>query len=96
MNVNDYQRAVLRDYSDGDFSYLAEQQEISEEDINGLGDSLLKFILVELSNEKDCEDLETAFSRTQRAKDDLDVCLVALQKLHDAIVERQRLDEALA
>lgn len=86
MKLNDMQRAVLRDYDNGEFVYLSQQDSIFETDI--LGDGLLEFILIELSSKEDCESLEDGVSRITRARDDLDVCLVALEHLQQELNAR--------
>lgn len=86
MKLNDMHRAVLRDYADGDFAYLAEQEFITE--VDQLGDTLLTFILIELSVEEDCESLEDGISRMTRARDDLDICLIALDQLQQELEVR--------
>lgn len=88
MKLNDMHRAVLRDYADGDFAYLVEQDSINE--IDQLDDTLLIFILVELSSEEDCESLSEGISRITRVRDDLDVCLIALEHLQQELEARSK------
>lgn len=86
MKLNDMQRAVLRDYDNGEFAYLSQQDSILETDIQG--DGLLEFILAELSSKEGCESLEDGVSRITQARDDLDVCLIALQHLQQELDAR--------
>jgi len=77
------QIAVLQDYANGDFGYLISAGEIP--DVKDLGDSLLSFILIELSDSEDCENTEQGVSRLNKGKDELDVALLALEKLIKAV-----------
>lgn len=72
--INQFQRAALEAYAGGAFSYL-ETYEYRQEH----GDSLLTFILAELSDKEDCEDLETALRRIESGISDLQDVLEALQ-----------------
>ena len=84
--LNEFQRAVLTDYSDGDFSWIiAALDGGSVVDFNSLGDGLLTFLLVELSNSESCETVADAESRLETIHDEIEVCLDAIQKLADAI-----------
>lgn len=85
MIINEFHRAILADYGDGDFAHLAQQVELSQEDLEDLGDGLLRFLLVELSDEEDCEDHHVAVGRIYNAREDLDVALAALETLHEAM-----------
>lgn len=87
MKLNDMQRAVLRDYADGDFAHHADKDTI--EDPTVFGDTLLTFIMIELSTEEDCDDLDTGIQRITSAQDDLTVALYALQHLHAEILSRE-------
>jgi len=89
MKLNGMQLAVLKDYGDGDFAHHATQEELSQGDLNGLGDSLLYFILVELSDKEDCESVDMGIQRLNTAQDELDVCLVALTALQAAMETAQ-------
>lgn len=88
MKLNQYQRAVLNDYSDGEFAHLSKQEGIR--DVASLGDGLLSFILVELSDKEDCESAHHARRRMERAKDDLGVAITALEALEAEISLRER------
>lgn len=86
MRLNVFQKAVLSDYCDGAFAHLAEDGAI--EDPHGLGDTLLTFMLIELSGQKDCETIKDATSRLHTARDEIDVALAAMEKLSEAIAEK--------
>ena len=49
---------ILKYYADGDFSHIQ-----TEEELENCGDGLLKFLMLELSAEEDCEDEEEAYRR---------------------------------
>lgn len=78
MQINDFHRVVLKDYHNGDFAHFAEQERITRAELVELGDSLLVFLLIELSEEEDCENVGTGIQRLMTARDDLDAALAAL------------------
>lgn len=86
MILNAFQKAVLEDYSDGDFSYLIEDGAIAN--VRDLGDSLLSFMLIELSTQEGCTTIDDAVSRLNSGRDDIDVALEAMEKLAEAIAEK--------
>lgn len=86
MRINGLHRAVLKDYADGDVGHLAKEDEIS--DPRDLGDSLLTFMLIELSGKEDCDDVATGIERLTQGRDDLDVALKALEALLAAMPAR--------
>lgn len=88
MILNDYQKAVLADYDDGEFAHLIEEGAI--ENPLGLGDTLLSFMLIELSDSEGCENIEIAWHRLDTAKDEIDVALKALMKIYEAMREQIR------
>lgn len=55
MKINQYHRAVLQDYSNGDHAYLGELEVVDIEEIRAVGDGLLTFLMLELSDEEGCE-----------------------------------------
>lgn len=73
-DINSFQRIALTVYADGDFDYLKTYDYKDE-----YGDSLLSFVLAELSDNEDCESLAMAIDRIQSGIDDLQAVLAALQ-----------------
>ena len=59
---NQYQRLVIEVYDDGEFA------ELRPDEVSGCGDSLLKFLLSELSTREDCDSFETARDRLDTAE----------------------------
>lgn len=94
MRVNDFHCAVLKHYADGDFAHLIAQEEISRAEIDELGDSLLAFMLVELSEEEDCGEVETGIERLTQGRDDLVLALAAREALQAATGATVREGEA--
>lgn len=80
------QIAVLNDYDDGDHADLIAMGEIPDD--YDYGDGLLKVILIELSDEENCESVEMGLGRLQTAKDDIDVAYEALMKISVFIDEK--------
>jgi len=78
----DHHKPFLSLYSDGDFAHLQMANEISSEDLDELGDGLLRFILVETSSGEDCEDGEEAIRRLEKAA-------LELQNVYHYIWEHQ-------
>jgi hypothetical protein len=72
--LNDWQRLALAGYADGDFVDMVGTYSYSDE----YGDSLLSFVLAELSDNEECEDIDMAIDRIQSGIDDLNVVLAAL------------------
>jgi len=85
VSINEFQSAVLTDYADGDFAFLKTRDET---DIGTLRDGLLKFILIELSTEEDCDSVNTAIDRLTLARDDIDVCLGAMIKIQKLLLNK--------
>lgn len=59
---NQYQQAVIEVYDDGAFADLRPGE------VRGCGDTLLKFLLLELSTREDCDSVETALDRLASAQ----------------------------
>lgn len=71
---NKFQQLVLHVYGNGDFAHFAEitSQEAFNTALGDCGDTLLRFLMNELSNKEDCETQEDAISRLNQAIEDLD------------------------
>lgn len=81
MRLNTWQMAIVRTYGDGDYAYLADRGNISSSDLEDCGDTLFRFLIVELANSEDCESLEEAIRRVGRARDQLDDAIGVLEAL---------------
>jgi hypothetical protein len=81
MIFNAWQRAVARTYDGGDYAYLAEQAEVSRENLVDCGDTLFTFLMIELADQDDCASQEEAVRRVARARDQLDAAIAALEAL---------------
>lgn len=81
MKLNRFQRAILETYADGDFRHLLDEEMI--EDVYNLGDSLLSFILIELSDYEYCEDQTTAIARMEYGQLDLQGVIETLEAMSD-------------
>lgn len=81
MILNDWQRAIIRTYGGGDYAYLTEQAAVSHEELADCGDTLFEFLMIELSDQEDCEDQEEAIRRVTQARDQLDAAIAVLEAL---------------
>lgn len=81
MRLNAWQTAVARTYGAGDYAYLAQQGGISSEDLETCGDTLFRFLMVELADSEDCDSLEEAIRRVVKAHDQLDEAVAVLEAL---------------
>ena len=71
--INPYQRIMMDAYEDGEFTYVDGPNQL-----DGIGDTLFKFLFLELANAEDCTDIATALGRVHTARDQLDAVLAAL------------------
>jgi hypothetical protein len=84
ITLNDYQKAVLRVYAEGDNAHLMDFEGTKEEfdrELNDAGDTLFRFLMVELSDNEDCTDLDTAIQRVSTAIDDIEAVKDALEDM---------------
>lgn len=88
MQINAYHRAILDTYADGDFAYLANLDAVDKDELVALGDPLLTFMLIELSEEEACENLEQGIDRLDTARNELDVAIAALNSINEEISRR--------
>ena len=88
IKLNAMQQAILTDYENGLYKVYADVGRIPE-GFNFGGDPLIIFILSELADpDEDTEflDVDEGCNRIERVKDDLDVCLLALQKIKEVMI----------
>ena len=74
MKLNKFQKAAKNKYANGDFNYINDN-----DDYRDVGDSLFSFIMIELSDNEDCEDRDTAINRLYNAIDDLEMVVRAVE-----------------
>ena len=86
MILNLFQKAILKEYADGDFATLAHDGVI--EDVHDLGDTLLSFMLIELSSSEDCKTVDEAAERLSIAARQIEVAVQALEALDQEISQR--------
>lgn len=70
--LTDWQRTILNAYANGDFAHVTSPDEIT-------GDTLAKFILIETSPSEDCENIDEAIQRLEKARDEIQDCIDALR-----------------
>lgn len=83
---NLFQRTVAAVYADGDFAWIMREPRWRDL-LNDCADSLFTFLMIELSDTEDCDNLKTAISRMETACADVDNALHALRRLsgcHDS------------
>ena len=82
-NLNKAQAVCLETYSGGDFAHLVEVDSKEELDaaMADCGDTLLQFLMIELSASEDCDSTVTAINRITTAISDLTNVLQAIQAL---------------
>lgn len=81
MILNAWQRAVARTYDDGDYAYLCDQAEVTREELADCGDTLFVFLMIELSDQENCEGEEEAIRRVARAREQLDAAIAVMEAL---------------
>lgn len=67
---NQFQLAVISSYENGEFEYLTlpASPGKSRDCLYNLGDTLLQFLLIELSDKEDCDTAEEAARRVEKAQ----------------------------
>jgi hypothetical protein len=81
MRLNVWQKSIARTYGGGDYAHIAEQGEVSADDLDTCGDTLFRFLMVELADSEDCDTQEEAVRRVARAREQLDDAVAALEAL---------------
>lgn len=72
--LNEFQKIVAQHYGCGDFAHVS-----SMDDVRECGDTLFHFIMVELSGDEGCENIEHAIRRMEMARKDVSGVLRQLQ-----------------
>lgn len=73
--MNKIQKIVMNTYSGGEFAGYS----TADEAIDTSGDSLFSFLLTEVSDDEDCETVETAIKRLQTSIDYIQEVIDALE-----------------
>ena len=81
ITLNAWQKKIAYSYGGGDYADLAEKGEMSAEDLDGCGDTLFRFLMVELADGEDCDTLEEAIRRCESARQQLNEAIRVLQIL---------------
>lgn len=73
LNLNVAQKTCLEFYANGDFEHLAEieSQEQFTQAVKDCGNGLLTFLVFEIASSEDCDSVETALQRLERAIEDI-------------------------
>lgn len=77
--LNKFQSAVAKNYGDGDYAEFIETG-LTKDDLDNCGDTLFKFLMVELSDEGEPMDAETAEQRMSHAVRDCEAALIQVQQ----------------
>ncbi len=69
--MNAWQKAVANNYCHGDFAHFRRDPNWRA-NLDGCGDSLFRFLMIELSTQEDCDSAEEAINRLENAREDID------------------------
>lgn len=75
MPLNEQQRIAADVYGSGDYAYITSLKQAETGDRDGL----FKFVMRELSDEENCDTLDEAIQRMERAQADIQVVLDGLR-----------------
>lgn len=80
---NAFQKIAAEHYGEGDFSYLNEirGRDSYEAHLDDVGDTLFRFIIIELGNQEGCDNAEEATSRMMAAAEDVKTVMDELFEL---------------
>jgi hypothetical protein len=81
MRRNAWQKSIARSYGGGDYAHIADQGEVRSDDLGTCGDTLFRFLMVELADGEDCDTQEEAVRRVARARDQLNDAISVLEVL---------------
>lgn len=85
MELNEAQILVLENHENGEFEHLKDAT--SQDDLDALldecGDSLLRYLMAELADSNDCDDIPEAASRVERSISQLQSLLGVLEQKID-------------
>lgn len=81
MKHSIWSKAAARAYGGGDFSYFADRDEIDPEELAACGDTLFRFLMIELSTQEGCNSDEEAIRRCESACRDIEEVIKAIAAL---------------
>jgi hypothetical protein len=80
--MNAFQEACARSYADGDFAYMIAEREIPlVQMLDGCGDTLFRFLMIELGADEGCESQEDALNRITTATLQIEQVRAAIEAL---------------
>jgi len=82
--LNTIQIEVAKSYANGDFRDIVESDDWRRY-LTTCGDTLFSFLMMEFSPGEDCENVETALARLQRAADDIEIVFDHLAALAEVM-----------
>lgn len=79
--LNAFQKTAARAYGDGDYAHIADIATTQEADaeIEDCGDTLFRFVMVELRSSEDCDSKEEALRRLEKAIADIQGVIHAIE-----------------
>lgn len=81
MRLNAWQKSIARTYGGGDYAHIADHGEVSADELETCGDTLFRFLMVELADSEGCDTQEEAIRRAARARDQLSDAISVLEAL---------------
>lgn len=78
--MNAWQKAVCETYSSGDYQHLHKNPRWKDA-VEDLGDTLFRFLMIELSDSEDCENAETALQHLEAVRDDINLAIEQVMRL---------------
>lgn len=83
--LNAAQKSVIATYENGEFSELldSESEEEFQKTLDSCGDTLFKFLMIELSSKEDCDSTETAYQRMSTVIQQVESVTQAIAALPD-------------
>lgn len=79
ITLNDWQKAIARTYGGGDYAEFADNGVMTALDLDACGDTLFRFLILELADSEGCDSLEEAIRRCGSARDQLDEAIAVLE-----------------
>lgn len=81
--LNEAQTVCARTYAGGEFAHLVEEPTTWRGFIDSCGDTLFRFMMLELSDGEDCHTIGEGHDRITRARDEVEGVMLALDDLDD-------------
>lgn len=79
--MNAFQKKLCETYAGGEFAHFAEKPDQWRDAIKDCGDGLFSFLMIELSDKEDCENLDTAIQRLESAGAQIQKALSDISRL---------------